>query len=546
MEPLWRKQYPSYIPHEINMGDTPTAVDMLEKAFEEYGPRPAFYNNGSTLSYAELEQLSLHFASYLQQVSGRSLGDRVALMCTNILPFPVAMAGILRAGLVQVSVNPFYKPRELQHQLNDAQVETIVIASRSLPTLLEILPDTQVKEIILIGNSDLSEANDDDSVEITAELQQLPCKIVRFTDALAEGAKLDFNHVDVGPDDLAFLQYTGGTTGLSKGAMLSHNVMVAQSYGFKDFCGPHLQEGEEVVLTASPMYHILGLGVNCLGYMSVGGQVILVDNPRDMPGLLEIFNKFPITAMTGVNTLFNGILHTPGVENTDFSHLKLALGGGTPIQESISNEWKAITGQHIKEGWGMSEAGGLTLNPIEQVEFKSSIGIPYPSVEVQLLDDNDNEVGINEPGEICVRGPMVMKGYWGKDNSDTFTKDGFFRSGDIATMDEDGFFKIVDRKKDVILVSGFNVYPIEIEGVVTGMPGVKECACTGVPDEKTGEAVRLFVVPKDGVTLIEDEVEQYSRKHLAGYKVPKQIRFIDEIPKSAVGKMLRRALRDLD
>lgn len=545
MEPIWRKIYPSYIPHEIDTSGTPTVVHMIEQAFEKYGPRPAFFNKGTTISYAQLEKQSLNFAAYLQKVSGRRLGDRVALMCTNILPFPVAMAGILRAGLVQVSVNPFYKPRELKHQLNDAHVETIVIANSSLPTLLEILPETPVREIVLIGNDDLLQDENAESVKITDELKKLPCRVVSFVDALKEGSTLKFDRVEVGPDDLAFLQYTGGTTGLSKGAMLGHSIMVNQSFGFKQFCGPHLQDGEEVVLTASPMYHILGLGVNCLGYMSVGGQVILVDNPRDMPGLLDIFNKFPITAMTGVNTLYNGILHTPGVENTDFSHLKLALGGGTAIQESISNEWKSYTGRHIKEGWGMSEAGGLTLNPIEQEEFKSSIGIPYPSVEVKLLDNDDNEVGIGQPGEICVRGPMVMKGYWGMDNSGTFTDDGYFRSGDIAVMDERGFFKIVDRKKDVILVSGFNVYPIEIEGVVTGMPGVKECACVGVPDDKTGEAARLFVVPKDGVTLTEEEVEKYCRKHLTGYKVPKQIRFIGEIPKSAVGKMLRRELRDV-
>lgn len=546
MEPLWRNSYPPYIPDEINPSATPTVIKMLERAFSEFADRPAFFNRDEAISYRQLDALSLQFATYLQGGVGRRKGDRVALMCPNILPFPVAMCGILRAGLAQVSVNPFYKPRELKHQLNDAHVETIVIAESALPTLLEVIRDTPVNNVILIGFDDLLPSTA--AAQAQGDLDDFPVNVVRFTDALEAGKNLKFKPITVEPDNLAFLQYTGGTTGLSKGAMLNHGNIVAQVLGFTSFMGPNLVEGEEIIITASPMYHILGLGVNCLGYMSVGGEVVLIENPRDMKGMVALLKRFPFTAMTGVNTLYNNLLHTEGVEDVDFSHLKLALGGGTPIQEAISVRWKSVTGNHIKEGYGMSEAGGLTMNPLHINEFKHSIGLPYPSVEISLRDDNDREVGLNEPGELCVRGPMVMQGYWGieDNNHEIFSEDGFFRSGDIAKMDEDGFLYIVDRKKDVVLVSGFNVYPVEIEDVVASLEGVRECACIGVPDDKTGEAVKLFVVEKNGAELSADDVQQYCRKNLTAYKVPKQIVFIDEIPKSDVGKILRRKLRELD
>ncbi|MEJ2762252.1 MAG: AMP-binding protein [Gammaproteobacteria bacterium] len=542
MEPIWRKSYPAHVPTTVDPDSVGNLVNLMETAFHRYQDAPAYHNRGTTLTYSDVNELSDSYAAFLQTQLHLEKGDRIALMCPNILPFPVAMYGHLRAGLIQVNVNPLYTPRELKHQLNDAQAETVVLVETALPTLQAILGEVPVRSIIIIGAGDLREK------EGPATLPDLPgVRSCRFIDAIRLGKQNSRSPVDLDGDDLAFLQYTGGTTGLAKGAMLSHRNVITNVLAFTAFLGDPIfgEEAEKIVITATPLYHILGLVVNCLSFLHKGGLNILIDNPRDMSGFVEELGRWPFTVITGVNTLFNALLHTPGFEELDFSSLKLAVGGGTPIQEAISNHWHSVTGKHVKEGYGMSETGGVTQTPPDMQGFRSTIGLPFPSLEVSLCDEEGNEVAMGEPGEICFRGPTVMRGYWGREdlNDQIFTADGFFRTGDIGTVDEDGYFHVVDRKKDMILVSGFNVYPIEVEEVGTAAPGVYECACIGVPDEKTGEAVKLFVVPKPGAEASVEAIRAYCRQNLAAYKVPKYVEFIDALPKSAVGKILRRELR---
>ena len=543
MEPIWRKSYPAHIPWTVDPDSVGSLVRLIEPALARFHDRPAFHNRGTTLSYARLDELSARYAAWLQTRLQLQRGDRIALMCPNILPFPVAMLGHLRAGLVQVNVNPMYTPRELQHQLNDARVTTIVLVDSALPTLQAVLDKTAVNNVVVIGRDDLLDEAD------TAALPELAgVQACSFTRALAQGEQLAYAPVDLGGDDLAFLQYTGGTTGLAKGAMLSHRNVITNVLAFTTFLGDDIfgEEQDKIVISATPLYHILGLVVNCLCFLCKGGLNVLIDNPRDMDAFVSELRHWPFTMITGVNTLFNALLHTPGFAELDFSSVKLAIGGGTPIQEAISSRWQAVTGKHIKEGYGMSETGGVTQTPVDMQGFRSTIGLPFPSLEVALRDDQDREVAPGEPGEICFRGPTVMRGYWGREdlNDSIFTRDGFFRTGDIATVDPDGYFHIVDRKKDMILVSGFNVYPVEVEEVGTAAPGVYECACIGVPDEKSGEAVKLYVVPRPDTQVSADAIRDYCRRHLAAYKVPRYIEFIDALPKSAVGKILRRKLRD--
>ena len=542
MEPIWRKSYPAHVPATVDPDGVGNLVNLIESAFQRYQSAPAYHNRGTTLTYAEVDELSNSYAAFLQTRLRLEKGDRIALMCPNILPFPVAMYGHLRAGLIQVNVNPLYTPRELRHQLNDAQAETIVLVETALPALQAVLGEVPVSNVITIGGGDLrAEAGPATSPELPG------VQSFRFIDALKAGRQYARLPVNLDGDDLAFLQYTGGTTGLAKGAMLSHRNVITNLLAFTAFLGDSIfgDDVEKVVITATPLYHILGLVVNCLSFLHKGGLNILIDNPRDLPAFVEELGRWPFTVITGVNTLFNALLHTPGFEELDFSPLKLAMGGGTPIQEAISNRWHAVTGRHIKEGYGMSETGGVTQTPPDMQGFRSTIGLPFPSLEVSLRDEAGTEVAMGEPGEICFHGPTVMRGYWGREdlNDQIFTDDGFFRTGDIGSVDEDGYFHVVDRKKDMILVSGFNVYPIEVEEVGTAAPGVYECACIGVPDEKTGEAVKLFVVPKPDTEVSVEKIRAYCRQNLAAYKVPKYVEFIDALPKSAVGKILRRELR---
>ena len=537
----WVRHYGAGMPHEIDADAYPSIWAMSAEAIAKYGDTAAFSNFGADLSYNDIDRLSENLAAYLQGELGLKKGDRIAIMAPNIMAFPVTMFANIRAGLVQVNVNPLYTPRELQHQLKDADTDTIVIFSGSTPVLAEIIADTPIKNIIVANLGDCG----------NTALPSPPCDerlgdVVSFTDALAAGEKLSFTPVDLSGDDLLFLQYTGGTTGLSKGAALTHRNLVANILQFHAQIGEHIREGEEIVITALPLYHIFALMVNCLTYFTKGGRNVLITNPRDMPGFVAELANWKFSVFTGVNTLFNGLLHTPGFADLDFSNLSLIGGGGTAIQEAISNKWREVTGKHITEGYGLSETSPVvTFNLPGIDEFTATIGIPMPSTDVSLRDENGNEVAKGEPGELCVKGPQVMVGYWRKEEetAEVTTADGYFRTGDVAILTEDDRFKIVDRIKDMILVSGFNVFPNEIEGVVANMDGVLEAACIGVPDDRTDEAVKLFVVKTPEAEVSAEQIIAYCRDNLTAYKVPRQIVFIDELPKSAVGKILRRELR---
>ena len=538
----WFEQYDAWAPREIDPDKHKNVVEMLLRAGEHYGDKVAYSNFGATKTYAETLALSRDFAAYLQTELGLAKGERVALMAPNMMAFPIAMMGILRAGGVQVNVNPMYTPRELEHQLNDADVETIVIFSGSTKTLADIIDNTGMKNVIVADLDDLIDIGLP-SPPADERLQG----VVRFAEAMAAGSGHEFNEVDIHGDDLIYLQYTGGTTGLSKGAMLTHRNLVANIVQFESVAGDYINHGEDVVITAIPMYHIFALMVNALSYYHFGATNVLITDPRDMPAFVEEWSKWNVSVFTGVNTLFNGLLHTPGFADLDFSSLKISVGGGAPVQKVVSEKWKEVTGRHIKEGYGLSETSPiLTLNPFAMTGFVSSIGLPAPSTDISLRDDDGNEVAEGERGELCAKGPQVMQGYWRRDEAtaEAMTDDGYFRTGDIATMDEKGFFRIVDRKKDMILVSGFNVFPNEIEAEVAAMDQVLECACIGVPDDKSGEAVKLFVVKSDDA-LSADDVRDHCKKSLAAYKVPRHVVFIDELPKSTVGKILRRELRDV-
>ena len=538
----WFAAYGENIPCEIDPDVHGSVLELLEGAMRRYADKPAFRCFGQTLTYADTDRLSRNFAAYLQGKLGVKKGDRIAVMLPNIPAFPLAMIGIVRAGGVQVNVNPLYTPRELEHQLNDAGVETIVIFNGVSATLAENIGKTGVKQIISVAPSDGIDAELPSPI-----LDPRLTNVVAFSSALAAGAELDFKPVSLADDDLLFLQYTGGTTGLSKGAALSHRNLIANTEQFKAFMGDALRPGEDAIVTALPLYHIFALMLNFLAYYSVGAENWLVPNARDIDSLVETLRQARPTAFTGVNTLFGALVMHPKIADVDFSRLRAVIGGGAAVLPTTSAKWKALTGKDIREGYGLSETSPiLTLNPAAG-GFSATVGLPLPSTDIKLLDDDSNEVPIGEPGEICAKGPQVMRGYWQKPeaNADAFTADGYFRTGDIGVFDERGFLKIVDRKKDMIIVSGFNVFPNEVEAVAAACSGVAECACVGRPDEKTGEAVRLFVAKAPGADLTEADLIAHCRRQLSAYKVPKEIRFLDSLPKSNVGKILRKDLRGL-
>jgi len=531
----WLAAYGEKIPCEIDPDVHGSVLELLEAAMRRYADKPAFRCFGQTLTYADTDRLSRNFAAYLQGKLGVKKGDRIAVMLPNIPAFPIAMIGIVRAGGVQVNVNPLYTPRELEHQLNDAGVETIVIFNGVSATLAET-----------IGKTGVLAVSDGIGAELPSPaLDPGLTNAVTFSSALAAGAELDFKPVSLAGDDLLFLQYTGGTTGLSKGAALSHRNLVANTEQFKAFLGGALRPGEDVVVTALPLYHIFALMLNFIAYYSIGAENWLVPNARDIDSLVETLRQSRCTAFTGVNTLFGALVMHPKIAEVDFSRLRAVIGGGAAVLPTTSAKWKGLTGKDIREGYGLSETSPiLTLNPTAG-GFSATVGLPLPSTDIKLLDDDNNEVPIGEPGEICAKGPQVMRGYWQKPeaNADAFTPDGYFRTGDIGVFDERGFLKIVDRKKDMIIVSGFNVFPNEVEAVAAACSGVAECACVGRPDEKTGEAVRLFVAKTPGATLTEADLIAHCRRQLTAYKVPKEVRFLDALPKSNVGKILRKDLR---
>jgi len=539
----WLAAYGQRIPAEINPEAYGSVLDMLEAAMKRYAEKPAFRCFGQTLTYADTERLSGNIAAYLQHKLGVKKGDRIAVMLPNLPAFPLAMLGLVRAGAIQVNVNPLYTPRELEHQLNDAGVEIIVIFSGATPTLAEIIGNTGVRQVIAV------DVGDGAGIKLPSPpVDSRLHNVISFSSVIAEGADVAFKPVVLSGDDLLFLQYTGGTTGVSKGAALTHRNLVANTEQFKAFMPDALRPGGEVVVTALPLYHIFALMVNFITYYSIGAENWLVPNPRDMDSFIAVLRQAHCTVFTGVNTLFGGLLMHPKIGEVDFSALRVAIGGGAAVLPTTSAKWKAVTGKDILEGYGLSETSPvLTLNPMTRDGFSATVGLPFPSTDIKLLNAADEEAAIGEPGEVCARGPQVMNGYWQKPeaNAVAFTADGYFRTGDIGVFDESGFLRIVDRKKDMIIVSGFNVFPNEVEAIVAACAGVAECACVGRPDEKTGEAVRLFVAKAKGATLTEADVIAHCRRELAAYKVPKEVRFLETLPKSNVGKILRKDLRTL-
>lgn len=537
---IWLKSFSEGIPFEIDTSGNQSISELFCKAVDEFGDRVAFKSFGTELSFNDVEQLSRNFGAFLQNKLGVRKGDRIAMMAPNTLVFAVGMYGVIRAGGVQVNVNPLYSPRELEHQLRDADTDTIIIFSGSTETLAQVIDQSPIKNVIVFGLDDLVNKGLP-SPPVDGRLTET----IDFMDALSQGADMDFIEPDLTPDDLLFLQYTGGTTGLSKGAMLTHGNLLANIRQFEAVNLGAIEKGAEIIITAIPMYHIFALMVNTLCFFKLGASNVLVTNPRDMASFVKTWAETKPTFFTGVNTLYVGLMHTPGFSDLDFSSLKLAVGGGAPVQQAVSEKWKNLTGGYIKEGYGLSETSPiLTINSLQETEYRSGIGLPLPSTDISLRDADDREVPQGEPGELCAKGPQIMKGYWRQPEAtaSSMTADGYFKTGDIAVMDGQGYFKIVDRKKDMILVSGFNVFPNEIEAEVAAMPGVLESACIGVPNEATGEAVKLFVVKSDD-TISADDVRSFCRQRLSAYKVPRQIVFIDELPKSSVGKILRRELK---
>ncbi len=534
----------SGLPATVDADAHPSVVALLESAMARFADRPAFRAFGQTLSYADVDRQSAAFCAWLQTTLGVKKGDRVAVMLPNFLAFPIAFLGIARAGAIQVNVNPLYTPRELEHQLNDSGSEVIVLFNGSTPTLADVIGKTGIRTVITVAPGDGTGAALP-SPPVDARLQQP----IAFADALAQGAALTREPVALSGGDLLFLQYTGGTTGLSKGAALTHRNLIANVEQFKAVMPEAMRPGEEVVVTAIPLYHIFALMVNFITYFAVGAENWLVANPRDMDGFVNTMAQARPTVFTGVNTLYAGLTMHPRIGEVDFSRLRLAAGGGAAVVAATSARWQAITGGFIREGYGLSETSPVvSFNPGNVQQFTGTTGLPVPGTDIKLLADDGSEVPLGESGEVCVKGPQVMGGYWNQPeaNAAAFTADGYFRTGDVGVITPEGYLKIVDRKKDMVIVSGFNVYPNEVEAVASACAGVAECACVGVPDDKTGEAVKLFVVRLPGATLTEDELVAHCRQAMTAYKVPKLIRFVDALPKSTVGKILRRELRHVD
>jgi len=554
MEKIWLKHYPAGVPAEIDPDKYQSIRDLFEESVASYGERPAYYCMGKEITFAEVDRMSAAFGAWLQS-QGLHKGDRVALMMPNVLQYPVALFGVLRAGLVVVNVNPLYTPRELEHQLLDSGAKAIVILENFAHTLEQVIAKTQVKQVVVASMGDLLGGVKGALVNFAVRnvKKMVPAfefsNAVRFNEVLRAASQMTLARVEIKPDDIAFLQYTGGTTGVSKGAMLLNRNITSNLTQVDAWLDPFLTEYDRkhyIIITALPLYHIFSLTVNCLMMLKIGGKNVLIVNPRDIAGFVKELAKHKYTTITGVNTLFNGLMQHPDFEKLDFSALRISNGGGMAVQKAVAERWKKITGVTLTEGYGLTETSPVaTTNPPDLKEFNGSIGLPVPSTEISIRDDAGNELPLGEPGEICIRGPQVMAGYWQRpeETAKVMTADGFFRSGDIGIMDEKGHTRIVDRKKDMILVSGFNVYPNEIEGVVMMLPGVVECAAVGVPDEHSTEAVKLFVVRKDP-DLSEKEVRAHCHQNLTGYKCPKYVEFRTELPKTNVGKILRRELRD--
>jgi long-chain acyl-CoA synthetase len=555
MDKFWIKSYPKGVPAEIDYTQYRSLVHLLEEAFRKYAERNAYVCMDKTMTYGELDEFAKKIGAWLQG-KGLKKGARVALMMPNVLQYPIALAAVLRAGYTVVNVNPLYTPRELEHQLMDSGAEAIIILENFAATLEQVIGKTGIKHVVVASMGDMLGGLKGTIVNFVVRNVKklvpafsLP-NAVPFKQALSEGSALTLKPVELGHDDIAFLQYTGGTTGVSKGATLTHRNVIANVLQNEAWIQPVLAKEPRVeslnIICALPLYHIFALTVCCLMGTRLGGMNILIPNPRDIPGFIKEWSKYKVNMFPAVNTLYNGLLNNPDFAKLDFSGLKISNGGGMAVQKAVNDKWLKVTGCSILEGYGLSETSPVaTANPADASEFSGTIGLPIPSTEIVILDDTGNPVPLGEPGEIAIRGPQVMAGYWNRsdETAKVMTPDGFFKSGDIGIMDARGYVRIVDRKKDMILVSGFNVYPNEVEGVVAAHPGVLECACIGVPDNNAGEAVKLFVVRKDP-TLTAEQLMAYCKEQLTGYKRPKFIEFRDELPKTNVGKILRRALRD--
>jgi long-chain acyl-CoA synthetase len=550
MEKIWLKSYPKGVPAEIDPNRYKSVGEVFDESVKKYADLPAYQNMGRTITFHELAKLSRDFGAWLQS-QGLAKGARVALMMPNVLQYPISIFGVLRAGYTVVNVNPLYTPRELEHQLQDSGAEVIVILENFATTLQQVLKNVPIKHVVVASLGDMLGIKGTlvnfvvRHVKKMVPAYDLPGAI-GFNVVLAQGAQRELQRVAVGSDDIAFLQYTGGTTGVAKGAMLLHRNILANLEQVAAWFAPVFGDARIVVIAPLPLYHIFCLTANCLVFMKLGGCNVLITNPRDIPGLVKELARHKFNAITGVNTLFNALLNNPDFARLDFSNLKLSIGGGMQVQKAVAERWKEVTGTPLVEGYGLTETSPVaTANPLTAEEYSGAIGLPVPSTDVAFKGEDGKILQLNEVGELCIKGPQVMKGYWQRpeDTAKSIDKDGYFATGDIGYMDDKGYIRIVDRKKDMVLVSGFNVYPNEVEGVVAAHPGVLECAVIGVPDEKSGEVVKLFVVKKDPA-LTEADVRRHCEQHLTGYKRPRFIEFRDELPKTNVGKILRRALRD--
>lgn len=546
----WLKNYPKGVPANIDPDSYATLVEMFRDTFDKYRRKPAFSCMGKTLTFDQIDKMSENFGAYLQS-RGLEPGDKIGVMMPNLLQYPIVLFGALRAGLIVVNTNPLYTPREMRHQFTDAGIKAVVIAENFAANLEKILGDTEIKTVIMTSIGEMLGFPKKQIVNfVVRSIKKMVPKYnipntVTFSEALSQGKKFKLKPHPGSSDDVILLQYTGGTTGVSKGAMLTNRNLVANMEQVLAFGKPFLKEGEEVALCPLPMYHIFAFTVNCLAMMGFGALNVLVTNARDLDSVIKAMKSHQISIMTGVNTLFNALANHKDIQSVDFSNLKITIGGGMAVQRPVAEQWQRITGCFLSEGYGMTEASPVvSSNPFDGSGKIGTIGVPLPSTEMRVVDDQGNVLGSGGIGELQVKGPQVMKGYYNRpEESSRALSDSWLKTGDIGTMMEDGYFKIVDRKKDMILVSGFNVFPNEVEEVVTGHPKVLEAAAIGIPDAKSGEVVKIFVVKKDN-SLTKNEVIAYCRENLTGYKVPKEVEFKDELPKTNVGKILRRELRD--
>jgi long-chain acyl-CoA synthetase len=552
VEKIWLKSYRPGVPAEIDVNEFGSLGELFERSVARFAAKPAYVCMGKTISYAELDAQTAHFGAFLQSELGLPKGARVALMMPNVLQYPIALFGALRAGYTVVNVNPLYTARELEHQLKDAGADAIVILENFAHTLEHVRARVPVKHVVVASMGEMLGFPKGAIVNFIVRRvrKMVPAWTldghVRFAEALRRGRAHTLQPVQMGHDDIAFLQYTGGTTGVAKGAMLTHRNIIANLQQAHAWIAPNVGEGSETIITALPLYHIFSLTANCLTFLKIGARNVLIPNPRDIPGFVKELGKQRFTVITGVNTLFNALVNNPDFAKLDFSALKVTLGGGMAVQQAVAEKWKRVTGVPLIEAYGLTETSpAVTINPLDLAAFNHSIGLPISSTEISIRDDDGNELPVGQRGELCVRGPQVTPGYWNlpQETARAFTHDGYLRTGDIVVIDEQGFITLVDRKKDMILVSGFNVYPNEIEDVIASHPGVLEVAAIGVPDERSGESVKVFIVRKDpGLTV--EVVVAHCRENLTGYKIPHHIEFRDELPKSNVGKILRRELRE--